>query len=343
MLAPLMQKTSEDEQESLLKLYWNRAGVKRELVTLKKDHYELLEKLEQQEGAILRAQSQLEGLERLLTDPLAAANAMVYFQLRHMWRIAAMKVEQFGTELKLQREKRERIQLHNAVLAKRNRRLEAIKLKLDELLEKRKHAIEACLRLENRLEQMNFLVKLFAGHSLRNRVEGMKQNRSALEERIEEFNEVIEKIQGEPLPEPEGLSLDSRRLINVAILSLAQHLVVHFAEHDLARLSKTATKRSVADMKFGDRRVCDQMVERVRERVDVLQSDKSLADQVKTRADMLLNKLKYRHETDATPMREGLAEIVIAPRLEMQGQPGHPPLRVNVLEDDFWDLSGVLY
>ena len=34
-----------------------------------------------------------------------------------------------------------------------------------------------------------------------------------------------EKIQGEPLPEPEGLSLDSRRLINTAIIALAQHLV----------------------------------------------------------------------------------------------------------------------
>jgi hypothetical protein len=343
MLAPLLHRNSEEEQESLLKLYWNRAGVKRELVTLKRDHYELLEKLEKQEGAILRAQSQLEGLERLLTNPIAASNAMVYFQLRHMWRVGALKVEQFGSELKMQREKRERTQLHKAVLAKRNRRLDAIKQKLDELLQKRKHAIEEGQRLDHRLESMNFLVKLFAGPPIRRRIEGMSQNRAALEERIDEFNEVIEKIQGEPLPEPDGLSLDSRRLINIAIISLAQHLVVHFSEHDLARLAKTATKRTVADMKFGDRRVCDQMVERIRERIDRLNGDKSLADQVKARADMLLNQLKYRHESDATPMREGLSEIVIAPRLEAQGPSGHSPLRVNVLEDDFWDLSRILY
>jgi hypothetical protein len=343
MLAPLRQRNSDEEHESLLKLYWNRAGVKRELVTLKRDHYELLEKLEKQEGAILRAQSQLEGLERLLTNPIAASNAMVYFQLRHMWRVAALKVEQFGTELKMQREKRERLQLHNAVLAKRNRRLEAIKLKLDELLQKRKYAIDETGRLEKRLEAMNVLVRLLAGARLRKRTEGMRQNRSALEERIEEFNEVIEKIQGEPLPEPDGLTLDSRRLINVAIIALAQHLVVHFSEHDLARLAKTATKRTVADMKFGDRRICDQMVERVRERVELLNNDKTLADQVKARADMLINQLKYRHESDATPMREGLSEIAISPKLQVQGQAGHSPLRVNVLEEDFWDLSRVLY
>jgi hypothetical protein len=221
--------------------------------------------------------------------------------------------------------------------------MDAIKQKLNELLQKRKHAIEEGQRLEQRLQSMNFLVKLFAGTALRRRIEGMGQNRAALEERIEEFNEVIEKIQGEPLPEPDGLSLDSRRLINIAIISLAQHLVVHFSEHDLARLAKTATKRTVADMKFGDRRVCDQMVERIRERIDQLNGDKSLADQVKARADMLINQVKYRHESDATPMREGLSEVVISPRMEAQGHSGHSPLRVNVLEDDFWDLSRILY
>jgi hypothetical protein len=343
MLAALMQRNSEMEQESLLKLYWNRAGVKRELVNLKREHFDLLEKLEQQEGAILRAQSQLEGLERLLTNPLAAANAMVYFQLRHLWRVAALKVQQFGKELKSQREKRERQQLHNAVLAKRKRRLGAIKEKMDELLQKRKQAIEECLRLEKRLEGMNFIVKFFAGTRLRNRAQGMKQNRAALEERIEEFNEVIEKIQGEPLPEPDGLSLESRRLIDVAIIALAQHLVVHFVEHDLARLAKKATKRSVADMKFGDRRVCDHMVEQVREKIEALNNDKQLADRVKRRTDMLVNKVQYRHETDAAPMCEGLAEIVVSPEREMQGQTGEPTLRVNVVEDDYWDLSQVLF
>jgi len=344
MSAVFMQRDYEQEQASLLRLYWNRAGVKRELVSLKREHYDLLEKLEQQENAILRAQNQLEGLERLLTDPLAAANAMVYFQLRHMWRVAALKVEQFSRELRTQREKRERTQLHNTVLAKRKRRLGAIQEKLNELSQKRKLAIEECARDEKRLEGMNFIMRLFAGHSLKSRIEGMKSNRRALEERIEEFNEVIEKIQGEPLPEPEGLSLESRRLINVAIIALAQHLVVHFSEHDLARLAKKAAKRTVADMKFGDRRVCDQMVERIREQIEALNGDRQLADRVKRRADRLVNEAKYMHESDATPMREGLGEIPRRPESGRDNQTGteEPPLRVNVLEDEYWDLTSVL-
>ena len=99
MLAALLERQSGESTEQLLKLYWNRAGVKRELKALRRERFELLDKLKEQEGAIVRAQEQLEGLERLLTNPLAAANAMVYFQLRHLWRVGAQRLEQFGKEL----------------------------------------------------------------------------------------------------------------------------------------------------------------------------------------------------------------------------------------------------
>ena len=339
MLAAILQRTKGGDEDPILRLYWNRAGVKRELVTLKREHFELLEKLEQQEGAILKAQSQLEGLERLLTDPSAAANAMVYFQLRHMWRVAALKLEQFARELKTQREKRERAQLHNAVLAKRSRRLEAIKSKLDELVQKRKVAIDESQESEQRLAAMNVIKRLFAGPSLKTRIQGLQSNRAALEERIEEFNEVIEKIQGEPLPEPDGLSLESRRLINVAVIALAQHLVLHFSEDDLTRLARKASKRTVVDMKFGDRRVCDQMVERIRVRIDELNQDRQLADKVKLRADKLVNTLKYKHETDSGPALESVSEIQRLPDGPQAIDRIDVSLRINVLEEDYWELA----
>jgi hypothetical protein len=342
MLAALKQRNNRPEQESLLELYWNRAGVKRELVSLKREHYELLEKLEQHEGAIMRAESQLEGLERLLTDPLAAANAMVYFQLRHMWRVCALKVQQFSKELRMQRDKRERLQLHNAVLAKRNRRLEAIETKLEQLGQKRENALDESRRLEKRLERLNFISRLFAGPGLRNRIQGSKQNCAALDERIDEFNDVVAKIRGEPLPEPDGLSLESRRLINVATIALAQHLVVHFSEDGLASQARKATKCSVADMKFGERRVCDQLVERIRQRIDELNRQKNLADLVKRRADTLVSKVGYRYESDATPTREGLSVIALSPDSQEIDDLANPPLKVNVLQDDYWDLSQVL-
>lgn len=343
MFAGLTARREEPEKEQLLKLYWNRAGVKRELKSLKTERFELLDKLKEQEGAIVRAQEQLEGLERLLTNPLAAANAMVYFQLRHMWRVAALRLEQFGKELHLQREKRERAKLHESALAKRKRRLDAINEKLNEILQKRKKLIEEALRLEQRLERMNPIIRLFRGPRIRKRVHRAKSGREVFEQRIEEFNELVEKIEGEPLPEPEGLSLESRRLINTAIIAFAQHLVVHFSEHDLASLAKSATQRPVADMKFGDRRTCDRMVERIRERIEELRQSKSLADQVKRRTDMLITEMAYNNDTDAIPRPDCVESI--PPSASTDGltrRVTDAPLRINVLADDYWDLYTIL-
>jgi hypothetical protein len=347
MLGALLEKQRVESAEQLLKLYWNRAGVKRELKALRRERFELLDKLKEQEGAIVRAQEQLEGLERLLTNPLAAANAMVYFQLRHLWRIGAQRLDQFGKELQLQREKRERAALHEAETAKRNRRLDAINEKVQGLADKRRAVVEEIARLEHQLDSMNKLIRFFRGPRIKARLEGLGNGRQMLDEKLEELKELAEKIQGEPLPEPEELSLESRRLINTAVIALAQHLVVHFSEHDLASQSKTATERAVGDMKFGDRRDCDRMVERVREKIEELRQQKSLADHVKKRADQLLTEMKYRNETDSVPTVDCLQLISRAAGPQAtESDPARRstdvPLRVNVLADGYWDLLDIL-
>jgi hypothetical protein len=347
MLSAILERQAAAPTEQLLKLYWNRADVKRELKALRRERFELLDKLKEQEGAILRAQEQLEGLERLLTNPLAAANAMVYFQLRHLWRIGGQRLDQFARELQTQREKRERSQLQEAEIAKRQRRLDAIKEKMAGLADKRRAAIDEQARLEQKVATMNRLVRLFRAGALKRQIGGLHSGREMLEEKLEELRALTEKIQGEPLPEPEGLSLDSRRLINTAVIALAQYLVVHFSEHDLASLAKTSTERAVADMKFGDRRDCDRMVERIREKIEELKQQKTFADQVKRRTDLLLTEVRYRNETDSVPAVDCLQLINRTPgaqvnELEMARRTSDAPLRINVVADDYWDVLAVM-
>jgi hypothetical protein len=343
----MLERQEAAPTDELLKLYWNRADVKRELKALRRERLDLLDKIKEQEAAILRAQEQLEGLERLLTNPLAAANAMVYFQLRHLWRVGAQRLEQFGRELQTQREKRERAQLQEAEIAKRQRRLDAIKEKTDALMEKRRTTADEQTRLTQQLDSMNMLVRLFRAGALKRQLAGLASGRQMLDEKFEELKALTEKIQGEPLPEPEALSLDSRRLINTAIIALAQHLVVHFAEHDLASLAKTSTERAVADMKFGDRRDCDRMVERIREKIEELKQQKTFADQVKRRTDLLLAEVKYRNESDSVPTVESVQLINRTPaaqanELELARRSSDAPLRINVVADGYWDLLAVM-
>ena len=69
------------------------------------------------------------------------------------------------------------------------------------------------------------------------------------------------------------------------------------------RSRRLSTERAVGDMKFGDRRDCDRMVERIREKIEELKQQKTLADQVKRRTDLLLTEIKYRNDTDSVPER----------------------------------------
>jgi hypothetical protein len=100
-------------------------------------------------------------------------------------------------------------------------------------------------------------------------------------------------------------------------------------------------------MKFGDRRDCDRMVERVREKIEELKQQKTFADQVKRRTDLLLAEVKYRNETDSVPSIEDLQLISRMPaaqvdELDMARRASDAPLRINVVADDYWDLLTVM-
>ena len=271
---------------------------------------------------------------------------MVYFQFRHLWRVCALRVEQFAKELRAQRERKERARLHETALDKRKRRLDILNEKLQGLLIKDRNLAHEAQTLQQRLDDMNGFTRLIKGGSIKRHIAGLGKGREALEMRVNEIKETQASINAEPLPEITGLSRDSRRLINLAVLALAQELVLHFSEHNLATFARTATEKSVGDMKFGDRRDCDRLVDRIRSRLSEVKDQKQVADGVKLRTDHLLTQVSYLDDSAAVPQSEAFAVI---PR-ELPGASGagplnrasDAPLRVNVLSDDYWNVLEVL-
>ncbi len=344
MLAATVNRDSEGQDEQLLRLYWNRAAVKKELAELRKERHELLDRLKQQEGAVVRAQEQLEALERLLTNPLAAANAMVYFQLRHLWRVASQRLQQFALELRMQQEKRERDKLHGKILAKRDRRLKATEEKIKSLALQRTDMLRELKELESNWDRSNVVVQLFRRRNMRKRREELNNSLVQSRQQLEEIEYLKDKIAHEALPEPNGLSIETRRAINRALIALAQHLVVHFSDHNLASLAKTAVNKPVTDMKFGDRRDCDRMVEKIRECLELLRNQKDLAEQVKARAAMIGPHLRYRNDSDSVPAPDGVADIAMYVRTPdaPSRRDADAPIRVNVLEQEYWDIYSIL-
>ena len=84
--SPLLQRRKEPDDEQLLKLFWNRAELKKELGILRREKEKLMDQVRQQESVNLRAQQRLEQLEAQLADPQQAVNAVVYYQLKGVWQ-----------------------------------------------------------------------------------------------------------------------------------------------------------------------------------------------------------------------------------------------------------------
>src|SRR5690606_42019279 len=100
--------STPEHEERLLQLYWNRAELKKELARLQDERYRLLEQLRAYEAEAERAREHCAALEQYLGNPEAGAHALVYFQLRGLWRNCAQKLERFAQQLQQQRADRER-------------------------------------------------------------------------------------------------------------------------------------------------------------------------------------------------------------------------------------------
>src|SRR6202162_2645054 len=96
------------DEERLMQLFQNRAGLKKAYADLKDEFHLLRDRLKQQEGATIRVQEQLDALGDLLGDPKTGFGALVFFQLRTLWRTCHQQLSTFVTDLTRQQEARER-------------------------------------------------------------------------------------------------------------------------------------------------------------------------------------------------------------------------------------------
>src|SRR6202041_497651 len=89
--------TSADE-ERLMQLFQNRAGLKKAYADLKDEFHLLRDRLKQQEGATIRVQEQLDALGDLLADLRTGFAALVFFQLRTLWKTCHQQLSTFTTD-----------------------------------------------------------------------------------------------------------------------------------------------------------------------------------------------------------------------------------------------------
>jgi hypothetical protein len=328
------------DEERLMQLFQNRAGLKKAYADLKDEFHLLRDRLKQQEGATIRIQEQMDALGDLLGDPKTGFGALVFFQLRALWKSCHQQLSTFATDLARQQEARE-VAKHqtdvdaekNARLADADQRLRAAGAAADE---QRRHLAEE-------QQQIGRLTAFWHYFKRRRRLKALEILRNhvvAADAAVGDLHAERSAIVNETAPEFPGLSLAARRNINLAIISYAELLCEHADAYGLAARAKEAVARRVHEMNFGTRADCEGYMQRVQKAQLAVANQKQIGSLIRVKLERLRATCEYRNTADTVPTADSLSPAVSD--LDFDKPKPAPANTWNVLAEDYWDLYTLL-
>jgi hypothetical protein len=160
----------------------------------------------------------------------------------------------------------------------------------------------------------------------------------AVREQVDRLLDERIAIESEPVPLPKGLGVEARRLINLALLALAQHMYLHFSENSLATMARGAVLKSLKEQHYGLRADCERFLAMIPEAVAAMRAQRGHGQDLKLRANGLRERVRYKSETDATPAADSVDGIALQANENDFGG----IVQVNVLTDNYWNVLDLL-
>jgi hypothetical protein len=327
------------DEERLMQLFQNRAGLKKAYADLKDEFHLLRDRLKQQEGATIRVQEQLDALGDLLGDPKTGFGALVFFQLRALWKACHQQLATFTADLTRQQEARE-IAKHkadiesakNARLADVDRRLQGAASEAD--LQRRHLALA-----QGELGRLTAFWHYFERRRRQKSLESLRSQVVNADAAVGDLHAERSAIDNQGAPDFPGLSLGARRNINLAIISFAELLCENVDLFGLAARAKEAVARRVHEMSFGTRADCEGYMQRVQKAQAAVVGQRQITGALKAKLERLRATCEYRNNADTVPTADSLAPAAAV----LDAKAAKPAAATwNVLAEDYWDLYTLL-
>ena len=322
------------EEERLMQLFQNRAGLKKAYADLQDEFHLMRDRLKQQEGATARVQDQLDALGELLADPRTGYSALVFFQLRSLWKTCNQRLTGFAADLARRQEERESTTFREQCAEERARRLAAAD---ERVREGRVRADESRVRLsaaETEQSRLGAIWHYFRRRELQRTIHALRADVAAADGAVRDLVAVREGIVDEPVEAFPGISLAARRTINLAVIAYAELLCEEVDAYGVAAKAKEAVARRVHEMSFGARTDCEGYMQRIQKAIAAVTAQKQVNASVKLRLERLRAICDYRNPADTVPTADSLTANGGA------GRPATPGW--NVLAEDYWDVYSVL-
>jgi hypothetical protein len=330
------------DEERLMQLFQNRAGLKKAYADLKDEFHLLRDKLKQQEGATIRVQEQLDALAALLADPTTGFSALVFYQLRGLWKTCHQQLSGFAAELIRTQEARETARHKADCDAARRSRLVDVDHRLQLAAGKADLQRQHLAAAQNELSRLTAIWHYFERRRRNKSLEALRQAVVVADAEVGDLHAERSTIGNEALDDFPGISLAARRNINLAIISYAELLCETVDALGLAARAKEAVARRVHEMNFGGRPECEDYMQRVQKAQAAVVSQKQITVIVKTKMERLRAICEYRNSADTVPTADSLVpEAERGDKADKSARAEAAP-GWNVLAEDYWDLYNLL-
>ena len=323
------------EEERLLKLYWNRAELKRSLGDLEEEVRQLRDLLKQQQGLVQRAGDDAEALEQLLANPELGFGAMVHFALRGLWRAGRVQLQQLAVELRRQQEEQERRIQQAGLQSARRARLQEADGKIAAAQEQvvRERAVVAAA--ERELISLSGPWHYFQRQEQREAVAEARIREQGAVAALESLRAARATLLKSPLADFPGLSVDSRRMVNLHLLALAQVLLARLMPEGIAPQMKLAWQRDLGSLRYGGRVECLARLAQVNGAATLLRTTALVAPQMREQVERLAQAAVYRTGLDTLPASVTLES-------DAAKLPGTDFTAGQLLADDYFELRRFL-
>jgi hypothetical protein len=331
-------REEQSEDERLLNLFRNRAELKKAFSDLQKSLRVAEERLASQEAATRRAEERFQAIEQLLAQPGTGYTALVYFQLRALWRSCHERLQAIADEMRGRHEERQRREELMRFNQEKLRQLAA----LDQQLAQAKDEVEERLLRRNasrvQLEKARGLLAYFRRRGL---VETLAQRQTELDasrQRLAELQDRRAAVNAEPWPEFSGLDVATKREINLTVIAAAQELYLFFSTGELSRKARDASVNAIQEMRYGSEDECKALIGKIREAVAALGPGRPQIADFAARVRSVTSEAQFRSARETVPMASSVARIELPVQAAGERSARRIPLEVNVLADEYWDI-----
>jgi len=334
----VLARPEEPDDTRVLRLFRNRAELKKAFGDAQDEIHRLKDRAKLQEAATSRVQEQLAALEGRLGSPAPGIQAIVHYQLRDLWAAGHALIGSMVRELAQQREDRERRQF----TAELNRQVFERQQSAKRTLAAAEHSsadVRAKLAaLQSALAAADSWWQYFRRKDLQRRRHAMLAESRAAEDTLEQARLELQQIEDESGAKFPGLSMESRRALNLCAIGFAQILALRLAPTGLVARAADAMSRSEPRDEVAPEVPAGvaAMLEIARAKA-MIRGGTTLGVDARRLAEHMRESMRYYTNADTTPSEDSV-------QASLQGALSKPgSMTWDVLRQDLWSVSDLLY